>query len=71
MTATVTIWDVEARMRQLLDHHDPFVAAYAARTELARLTNAGFIRPGDTMDGILDAFNDVVARAIEAGWADA
>ncbi|MCW2922247.1 MAG: hypothetical protein JWL76_2121 [Thermoleophilia bacterium] len=68
---TVTIWDIEARMTRLPRHARPREAANQARTLMRQLEDLKDfeVRPGDTIDRILDAYNETLARVDEVTHA--
>lgn len=57
------MWDIEARMRALVDHPHAWEAADAARILIERLRSISFVRPGATLDAILDNYLAIQERA--------
>lgn len=58
-----TVWHIEQRMRDLITHADAREAANEARTLLAELHGVPYLRPGATVDSILDLYHHLQERA--------
>lgn len=66
--SSITVWHIEERIRAIADGpgRSPRDDANRARVLLLSLEGAPFVRPGDTLDSILDAYLDIRYRAVAA-----
>lgn len=59
------VWDVLDRVRDAADHAPEQVRAARAREILDDLHDCEIVRPGDTMNLILDAYNEATREEAE------